>query len=106
MLAPLLLFAQVASSTDELPQPKVEEGPKEVSVRAKPPARSASDWDVDEKTLRSAPKSDGADAMLAVPGVFVTERGLLGRAPRLSLRGFEGTSGQDVEIFVANIPLN
>lgn len=75
-------------------------------MRAKPPARSASDWDVDEKTLRSAPKSDGADAMLAAPGVFVTERGLLGRAPRLSLRGFEGTSGQDVEIFVANIPLN
>lgn len=138
MLAAVLLFAQVASSTDQptaggiceidpsacpkqgdiqvlarrplhtdLVVPKPEEEPtREVSVRSKPPARSASDWDVDEKTLRSAPKSDGADAMLAVPGVFVTERGLLGRAPRLSLRGFEGTSGQDVEIFVANIPLN
>jgi len=78
----------------------------EVSVRAKPPARSASDWDVDEKTLRGAARNDGADSLLVVPGVFVTERGLLGRAPRLSLRGFEGTSGQDVEIFVANVPLN
>lgn len=140
MHAAILLFAQVASPTDEPPQQKggiceidptacpkqgdVEalarrsvksdlliethdvEPTREVSVRAKPPARSASDWDVDEKTLRSSPKSDGADAMLAVPGVFVTERGLLGRAPRLSLRGFEGTSGQDVEIFVANIPIN
>lgn len=125
MLAALLLFAQVAPSSNQLSgdrltgdlvvgghrpgivvTPVDERKTDEVSVRAKPPPRSASDWEVDEKTLRSSPKSDGADAMLAVPGVFVTERGLLGRAPRLSLRGFEGTSGQDVEIFLANIPLN
>jgi iron complex outermembrane receptor protein len=78
----------------------------EVSVRAKPPPRSASDWEVDEETLRSTPKQNGADVIGVVPGVFVTERSALGRAPRLSLRGFEGTSGQDVEIFLGNIPLN
>ncbi len=92
-----------------LPPPKPPEEPQpveEVSVRAKPPPRSASDWEVDDKTLATAPHGTAADAMNVVPGVFIGERGLLGRAPRLSLRGFEGTSGQDVEIFLGNIPLN
>jgi hypothetical protein len=80
--------------------------PKEVRVKAKPPPRSASDWEVDDETVRSAPHASGADAIDVVPGVFVSDRGLPGRAPHLSLRGFDGTSGQDVEIFAGNIPLN
>src|SRR4051812_35613756 len=102
MAPAILVFAQIASSPDD----PAAQPAQEVRVQAKPPARSASDWDVDERTLQGAARNDGADSLLVVPGVFVTERGLLGRAPRLSLRGFEGTSGQDVEIFVANVPLN
>src|SRR5438309_704806 len=79
---------------------------KEVTVRAKPPTRSASDWEVDEKVVGSAPHQTGADVLDVIPGAFVSDRGLLGRAPHLSLRGFDGTSGQDVEVFVENIPLN
>ena len=80
--------------------------PDQIEVRAKPPPRSASDWEVDEQTIRSAPHQSGADVLTQVPGLFVTDRGVPGRAPHLSLRGFDGTSGQNAEIFVSNIPLN
>src|SRR5262245_52117478 len=80
--------------------------PDQVEVRAKPPPRSASDWEVDEEFIRAAPRQSGADVLESVPGLFVTDRGVPGRAPHLSLRGFDGTSGQNAEIFVSNIPLN
>ncbi len=87
-------------------EPPEQQDVAEVSIRSKPPPRSASDWEVDDETIHASPKQNGADVIAVVPGVFVTERSALGRAPRLSLRGFEGTSGQDVEIFLGNIPLN
>lgn len=77
-----------------------------MKVRAKPPPRSASDVEIDDKTVKSAPHDSAADVLNLVPGVFVSDRGLPGRAPHLSLRGFDGTSGQDVAIFAGNIPLN
>ena len=83
-----------------------EDVPREVAVHATPPARSASDWEVDRDTLRSSPRADGADLLDSAPGMFVSERALLGQAPHLSLRGFDGTAGQDVEIFVGNLPMN
>src|SRR5262249_8780468 len=46
------------------------------------------------------------DSLQLLPGVLVGDRGLPGRAPRLSLRGFDGTSGQDVELYLGNIPMN
>ena len=45
------------------PPPDEELEPKEATIRAKPPPRSASDWEVDEETLRAAPKQNGADAI-------------------------------------------
>ncbi len=77
-----------------------------VSVHAKPPPRSASDWEVDSETIKAAPHDSGAGVLDVVPGLFVGDRGVPGRAPHLSMRGFDGTSGQDVEIFAGNIPLN
>jgi iron complex outermembrane receptor protein len=95
--------ARTQAEIDACPPP---DGPIEVMVHAKPPPRSASDWEADAKTVHAAPHESGADALAVVPGVFVSDRGLPGRAPHLSLRGFDGTSGQDVEIFVGNIPMN
>jgi hypothetical protein len=95
--------AATQAEVDACPPP---EKPMEVMVRAKPPPRSASDWEADAQTVHAAPHDSGADALAVVPGVFVSDRGLPGRAPHLSLRGFDGTSGQDVEIFVGNIPMN
>ena len=64
--------------------------PLEVRVRAKPPARSASDVEVDAQVIAAAPHGSGADVLNVAPGVFVSDRGLPGRAPHLSLRGFDG----------------
>ena len=82
------------------------EKPEEVTVRAKPPPRSASDWQVDKDTIASIPHESGADVLGALPGVYVSNRALLGHAPNLSVRGFEGTSGQDMELYVGNVPVN
>lgn len=95
--------AKTEAEIEACPPP---EEPLEVMVRAKPPARSASDWEADELSVSAAPHTSGADVLSVAPGVFVSDRGLPGRAPHLSLRGFDGTSGQDVEIFAGNIPLN
>jgi len=95
--------AHTQAEIEACPEP---EKPVEVTVRAKPPPRSASDWEANEDTIRAAPHESGADVLDVAPGVFVSDRGLPGRAPHLSLRGFDGTSGQDVEIFAGNIPMN
>lgn len=78
----------------------------EVRVQAKPPARSASDWEADDQAVAAAPHASGAEVLSVAPGVFVSDRSLPGRAPHLAMRGFDGTSGQDIEIFAGNIPLN
>src|ERR1700733_9861527 len=85
---------------------KEDEKIEEITVRTKPPARSASDWEVDHETVTSVPHETAADVLGVLPGGYVSNRGLLGQAPHLSLRGFEGTSGQDMEVFVGNIPMN
>ena len=83
-----------------------EQKPDQVTVRASPPPRSASDAQVDRDTIRSIPHETGADVLGTLPGVYVSNRGLLGQAPRLSIRGFEGASGQDVELWVGSVPMN
>jgi hypothetical protein len=88
------------------PKDKADEKPETVTVRAKPPPRSASDWQVDADTIETVPHETGADVLGTLPGVFVSNRGLLGQAPHLSVRGFEGTGGQDMEIYVGNVPIN
>jgi hypothetical protein len=95
--------AKTEAEIEACPPP---EKPLEVRVRAKPPARSASDWEVDEQVVAAAPHESGADVLNVAPGVFVSDRGLPGRAPHLAMRGFDGTSGQDVEIYAGNIPMN
>jgi hypothetical protein len=107
---PPFVLAQEITLTGPLmaapPPKKEEEKPEVISVRAKPPPRSASDWQVDPDTIESVPHETGADVLGTLPGVYVSNRGLLGQAPHLSLRGFEGTSGQDVALFVGNVPMN
>jgi hypothetical protein len=83
-----------------------DEKTETATVRAKPPPRSASDWQVDADTIESVPHETGADVLGTLPGVFVSNRALLGQAPHLSVRGFEGASGQDMEIYVGNVPTN
>jgi iron complex outermembrane receptor protein len=99
------LSGELRAKRPDPPEPPEPE-PQDVVVRAKPPARSASDWQVDTATLASIPHESGADVLGALPGVYVSNRALLGQAPTLSVRGFEGTSGRDMELFVGNVPMN
>jgi hypothetical protein len=91
---------------EERQVPEEPPEPQSVVVRAKPPARSASDWQVNTDTIASIPHESGADVLGTLPGVLVSNRALLGQAPTLSVRGFEGTSGRDMELFVGSVPLN
>ncbi len=85
---------------------QMSDGTEVVTVRSKPPPRSASDWEVSPDTIQSIPHETGADVLGTLPGVYVSNRGLLGQAPTLSLRGFQGTSGENMELFVGSVPLN
>jgi hypothetical protein len=105
LLAPPLLAQEIAILGPLAPPPP-ETPPEIVSVKARPPARSASDWETDADTIAAVPHETGADVLGTLPGVYVSNRGLLGQAPHLSVRGFEGTSGQNMEVFLGNIPLN
>ena len=104
-MLPALVLAQTMTANGPTGE-AAEEPVQQVEVRTKPQARSASDWEIDKDTIASVPHETGADVLGTLPGVYVSNRGLLGQAPHLSLRGFEGTTGQDMEIFVGNIPLN
>ncbi|MGH7295213.1 MAG: TonB-dependent receptor plug domain-containing protein, partial [Polyangiaceae bacterium] len=108
MLLPPLVLAQEIMLTGPLSGARAKDDPppEEVTVRSKPPPRSASDAEVDRDTIESVPHEAGADVLGTLPGVYVSNRGLLGQAPHLSVRGFEGTSGQDMELFVGSVPMN
>jgi hypothetical protein len=112
VLPPLVLAQEIALTgplvaAQQTPRKnKEEDKPEQVTVRSKPPPRSASDWQVDPDVIESVPHETGADVLGTLPGVYVSNRGLLGQAPHLSVRGFEGTSGQDMELFVGNVPMN
>jgi hypothetical protein len=112
VLLPLLLAQTVDLSSASAPagpipkKPDPDDKPEVITVRAVPPPRSASDWQVDENTIESVPHETGADVLGTLPGVYVSNRGLLGQAPHLSVRGFEGESGQDMELYVGSVPLN
>jgi hypothetical protein len=100
----LAVEAKRQQRAEILPLP--EDKPEEITVRAKPPPRSASDWQVDPDTIASVPHESGADVLGTLPGVYVSNRALLGQAPHLSVRGFEGASGQNMELYVGNVPVN
>jgi hypothetical protein len=109
VLAVALVLAQQITFTGPLPAtppPPPEEKTEQVTVRSKPPPRSASDWEVGPDTLQSVPHETGADVLGTLPGVYVSNRGLLGQAPTLSVRGFQGTSGENMELFLGSVPLN
>src|SRR6185312_8715164 len=60
------LRAAPAYRIEPIPDPP----PVEVMIRARPPARSASDWVVDGDVLSSLPRGDGADVLGELPGVY------------------------------------
>ncbi|MEZ4340733.1 MAG: TonB-dependent receptor [Sandaracinaceae bacterium] len=56
--------------------------------------------------LAVAPRQDGADLLLSVPGVFAARAEGLAVGQRINLRGFDADHGQDIELSVGGLPVN
>ncbi|MCG5052280.1 MAG: TonB-dependent receptor [Myxococcales bacterium] len=78
----------------------------DVTVRAPPPPRSASESVRDRAALTTAPHRTADDLMRVVPGLFITQHGGEGKAFQLFYRGFDAVHGQDVEIWAGGVPVN
>ncbi len=68
--------------------------------------RGAGAFEVDRDILEAAPRQDGADLLLSVPGVFAARAEGLAVGQRINLRGFDAEHGQDIELTVGGLPVN
>ncbi|MEC7519656.1 MAG: TonB-dependent receptor [Myxococcota bacterium] len=105
------------------PQPETEVEPVEEAEEAPEPAeelgvtaaiehevrdedRGASSFEIDRDVLASAPRQEGADLLLSVPGVFAARAEGMAVGHRINLRGFDAEHGQDIELSVGGLPIN
>ena len=56
--------------------------------------------------LAAAPRREGADLLLSVPGVFAARAEGMAVGHRINLRGFDADHGQDIELSVGGLPIN
>jgi len=68
--------------------------------------RGASHFDIERDVIEAAPRQEGADVMLSVPGVFVSRAEGLAVGHRINLRGFDAEHGQDIELRIGGLPVN
>lgn len=68
--------------------------------------RGASSFEVDRDVLEVAPRREGADLLLSVPGVFAARAEGMAVGQRIDLRGFDAEHGQDIELRVGGLPIN
>ncbi|MFK7991958.1 MAG: TonB-dependent receptor [Sandaracinaceae bacterium] len=93
------------------PTPSEDEAP-EVGVTARVESetrvedRGAGSFEIDRDILAAAPRREGADMLLSVPGVFAARAEGLAIGHRINLRGFDAEHGQDVELRVGGLPVN
>lgn len=101
------------SASQSPPQPSTAPSPAspppptvDVSVEGRAPPRSASEVVRTAEAIRAVPRRTGSDALLVVPGVFLTQHSGEGKAHQIFLRGFDAVHGQDVELWVGGAPVN
>jgi hypothetical protein len=82
--------------------------PLELEVRGerREPARTASEAYRDQDVLRAAPHRTGGDALVSLPGMFITQHSGQGKAYQVFYRGFDAVHGQDIEFSVGGAPAN
>lgn len=80
--------------------------PVDVQVEGQAPPRSASEVVRTAENIRTVPRRTGSDALLVVPGVFLTQHSGEGKAHQIFLRGFDAVHGQDVELWAGGAPVN
>ena len=96
--------AEVRASYEPSVQPTG--GMAEVLISEPRAPRSSSETLRDRRQLRAAPRKSGSDLLRAVPGLFITQHGGVGKAHQIFLRGFDAVHGQDLELWVAGVPVN
>ncbi len=68
--------------------------------------RSASDFRIGRDVIDAAPRTEGAEALRAAPGLYIGRSEGLAVAHRYMLRGFDADHGQDIEFRVGGLPIN
>lgn len=90
--------------------PELEGVPVEVTVEGarelRPKARSTGDFELGRDTLHAAPRSEGAELLRSVPGLYVGRGEGATVAHNYMLRGFDSEHGQDIEFRVGGLPIN
>lgn len=86
--------------------PQKSGAPVDVQVEGQAPPRSASEVVRTAENIRAVPRRTGSDALLTVPGVFLTQHSGEGKAHQIFLRGFDAVHGQDVELWAGGAPVN
>lgn len=88
-------------------EPEPPEPPsRTTTVRARRPARSASEVTLDRAVLDAAPRTSAVDLLRVIPGLVASQHSGEGKAHQLFLRGFDALHGQDVELNVGGLPVN
>lgn len=77
-----------------------------VTVRAQRPREAASEVTLDAAALQAAPARSVDDLIRQVPGLLVVQHGAEGKGAEVFVRGFDALHGQDVEVLLADVPLN
>jgi outer membrane cobalamin receptor len=97
-VAAIAFFATTRAAAD---------GPSEtVHVNGTAPPRSASETTRERDVVTAAPHRTASDALVVVPGIFVTQHSGEGKAHQIFLRGFDAVHGQDLELWVGGVPVN
>lgn len=87
---------------DEAPAPS--SGVRVLGQREQP--RSASEVVRDRAIIAAAPHRTANDALLVVPGVYITQHSGEGKAYQIFFRGFDAVHGQDLELWAGGAPVN
>jgi iron complex outermembrane receptor protein len=95
-----------SAASEPAPAASSAAAPATVTVEGAPRPRSASEIRVDARVLASTPHRTGSEALRTVPGVSVSQHSGEGKPHQLFVRGFDAGHGQDVEVWVAGVPVN
>jgi iron complex outermembrane receptor protein len=68
--------------------------------------RSSGDVSIKHDVLQAAPRSEGAELLRSVPGVYIARPEGEAVSHTIMMRGFDAEHGQDVEMRLGHVPLN
>lgn len=76
------------------------------TVRGRARSTTATEQSITPREVRAVPRGGAAELLVLAPGFFLSSHAGEGKAHQFFLRGFDAQHGQDVEFFVAGVPVN